>query len=89
LDARLATQNLESMVFTVAVHGSSDSCHNKANNCITSHGIEFCSMNGNIQDCANNVKDFEIGVVNKYKLLMKHNSLQGYGKEGPLYTPSI
>ncbi len=46
-------------------------------------------MNGNIQDCANNVKDFEIGVVNKYKLLMKHNSLQGYGKEGPLYTPSI
>jgi hypothetical protein len=86
LDARLATQSLESMVFNVCVQGFSDSCHNKANNCITSHDIEFCSMNGNIQDYANNVKDFEIGVVNRYKMLMKHNSFQVMERKG-LYTP--
>jgi hypothetical protein len=83
------SKSLQSMELNVGVQNASYSCHSKASNCITSHANELCSINGSIQDCASNVKDFENGVVNKCKLLIKHNSLQGYGKEVPLHIPSI
>jgi hypothetical protein len=95
LGTRFATQSPESMLLSGFVQSASGSCQSMLSNSRTSGDSAICSMEGGIWDCPSSTQDLESGVVDRRKLHLKHNSLQGgakarvgYVKQGLTHIPS-